>query len=87
MEIGKFCALDLPFLEGSIKAFREIFCLKNGPTLLHSTEDISGTDPATDLIFFALNSEEYFQGDKTATNCPSIVLLNPSDHPIKGPSI
>ena len=81
MEICQLCALDLPLFEGSIKAFHEIFCVKNGPTLLHSTEDISGTDRATDTIFFALKSEEYFPADKIAINCSSIVLLTPPDLP------
>ena len=83
MEICQLCALDLPLFEGSIKAFHEIFCVKNGPTLLHSTEDISGTDRATDTIFFALKSEEYFPADKIAINCSSIVLLTPPDLPSK----
>ena len=85
MEICPLCALDLPLFACSIKAFHEIFCVKNGPTLLHSTEDISGTDRATDTIFFALKSEEYFPADKIAINCSSIVLLTcltPPDLPI-----
>ena len=81
MEICQLCALDLPLFEVSIKAFHEIICVKNGPTLPHSTEDISGTDRATDTIFFALKSEEYFPADKIAINCSSIVLLTPPDLP------
>ena len=82
VEICQLCALDLPLLEGSIKPFHEIFCVKNGPTLLRSTEGNSGTDRATDTIFFALKSEQYFPADKAATNCSSIVLLTPPDLPI-----
>ena len=83
VEICQLCALDLPLFEVSIKAFHEIICVKNGPTLPHSTEDISGTDRATDTIFFALKSEEYFPADKIAINCSSIVLLTPPDLPSK----
>ena len=83
VEICQLCALDLPLFEVSIKAFHEIICVKNGPTLPHSTEDISGTDRATDTIFFALKSEEYFPADKIAINCSSIVLLTPPDLPTK----
>jgi len=81
VEICQLCALDLPLFEVSIKAFHEIICVKNGPTLPHSTEDISGTDRATDTIFFALKSEEYFPADKIAINCSSILLLTPPDLP------
>ena len=84
VEICPLCALNLPLFEGSIKAFHEIFCVKNGPTLLHSTEDISGTDRATDTIFFALKSEEYFPAEEIAINCSSIVLLIPPDLPTRG---